>query len=238
MNTLTFIIRNVIKALRLIAGGHSAELRYQLRNKWKGVDFDFVSVEDLRVPSDCAHFHSNSGGPTLARVFKTIDVPPGSVALDLGSGKGGAALTLSGAGFAQVIGVELSGELIEVARDNAARLRRRNVRFVQADAAAFGEYDGVTHIYMYNPFPCGVMRHVLANLAASWARAPRPLTIVYRNPLCHDVIVASGLFHAGDERHPDEHTWRVYTSKSQAAVMVGLTPDVQIAGRSAFIERL
>jgi predicted RNA methylase len=212
MNAATFIARNLVKAVRLIAGGHLAELRYQLRNKWKGVDFEFVSVEELRLPADRAHFHSNSGGPTLARVFATIDVPAGSVALDLGSGKGGAVLTLSGAGFAEVIGVELSGELIEVARGNAARLRRRNVRFVQADAAAFREYDGVTHIYMYNPFPCEVMRHVVANLAASLARAPRPLTIVYRNPLCHDVIVASGLFEATDERHPDEHTWRVYTS--------------------------
>jgi 2-polyprenyl-3-methyl-5-hydroxy-6-metoxy-1,4-benzoquinol methylase len=213
MNAVTFIARNFVKAVRLIAGGHSAELRYQLRNKWKGVDFDFVSVEELRLPSDRAHFHSNSGGPTLARVFGTIDIPAGSVALDLGSGKGGDALTLSSAGFAEVIGVELSGELIEVARGNAARLRQRNVRFVQADAAAFREYDRVTHIYMYNPFPCEVMRHVMANIAASLARAPRPLTIVYRNPLCHDVIVASGLFDAGDERHPDEQPWRVYTSQ-------------------------
>jgi SAM-dependent methyltransferase len=192
----------------------------------EGVDFDFVSVEDLRVPSDCAHVHSNSGGPTLARGFETIDVPAGSVALDLGSRKGSAALTLSGAGFAEVIGVELSGKLIEIARDNAARLRQRNVRFVQADAAAFGEYDGVTRIL---PFACGVMRQVVANLVASLARAPRPLTIVYRNPLCHDVIVASGLFDAGDEHHPDEHTWRVCSTKPQAAVTVGLTPDVQIA---------
>jgi hypothetical protein len=112
-----------------------------------------------------------------------------------------------------VLGVELSGELIEVARRNAARLGRRNVRFLQADAGAFRDYDRVTHVYMYNPFPCTVMQQVLANLGTSLTNVPRRLRIVYRNPLCHGAIVASGLFDAGNEWQPDEHAWRVYQSR-------------------------
>ena len=212
MRSLT---RHLTKAVRLLLGGNIAELRYQLWNKWKGVDFGFVSNEDLGLPRDSTHFHSSSGGPTLARVFRTIEIPRGSVALDLGSGKGGAALTLSRAGFAEVIGVELSEELVQVARRNAARLGRRNVRFIQSDAAAFRDYDRVTHIFMYNPFPCEVMTHVMANLSASLEHAPRPMTIVYRKPLCHEVILASGLFEAGAEQRPrpDVHPWRVYRSR-------------------------
>jgi predicted RNA methylase len=148
-------------------------------------------------------------------VFRTIEIPPGSVALDLGSGKGGAALTLCRSGFAEVIGVELSEQLVQVARRNTARLGRRNVRFIHADAAAFRDYDRVTHIFMYNPFPCEVMRHVMTNLRASLERAPRPMTIVYRKPLCHEVIIASGLFEAGPEQRPprDVHPWRVYRGR-------------------------
>ena len=110
MKAVGSIIRNIAKAARLLRGGQAEELGYQLWNKWKGVDFEFVSLEDLGLSPDRAHFHSSSGGPTLARVFRTVGVPPGSVALDLGSGKGGAALTLSGLGFAEVIGVELSAD--------------------------------------------------------------------------------------------------------------------------------
>ena len=219
MISVASVARNVSKAGRLVLGGHGADVPYQLWIKWKGMDFEFVSVADLGLPPDRAFFHSSSGGPTLARVFRTIDVPRGSVALDLGSGKGGAVCTLSAVGFAEVLGVELSPELIDVARRNVARLGlgRSRVRFVQADAGLFQDCDRVTHIYMYNPFPCEVMRQVMANLRASLARAPRPLTIVYRNPLCHDVIVASGLFDAGDELHPDEHAWRVYRSRPSYA---------------------
>lgn len=197
----------------MLVDGQGAELRYQLWNKWKGVDFEFVSVEDLGLAPDRAHFHSSSGGPVLARVFATTDIAPASVALDLGSGKGSAALTLSRLGFAEVIGVELSRELIAVAEQNAARLGRRNVRFVQSDAAAFSDYDRVTHIYMYNPFPCAVMAQVIANLAASLKRMPRSVTIVYRNAKCHDKIVASGVFEAGPEQRPDEHVWRIYYAR-------------------------
>ncbi|HEY7499194.1 MAG TPA: class I SAM-dependent methyltransferase [Vicinamibacterales bacterium] len=204
------VIRRLTKAVRLLLRGNVGELRYRLWNKWKGVDFGFESTEHLALPP--AHFHYSSGGPILARVFETIEIPSGSVALDLGSGKGGAALTLSRAGFVEVVGVELSERLVHVARSNAERLGRRNVRFIHGNAGAFQDYDRVTHIFMYNPFPCEVMTQVMANLRASLDRAPRPLTIVYRKPLCHDVILSSGLFEAGpEERHPpDPHPWRVY----------------------------
>jgi SAM-dependent methyltransferase len=200
-------------AIRLLLSGNLAELRYRLWNNWKGVDFGFASTADLGLPPP--HFHYSSGGPVLARVFRTIEIPPGSVALDLGSGKGGAALTLSRSGFAEVIGVELSDAFVQVARRNAERLGRHNVRFIQADAAAFRDYDRVTHIFMYNPFPCEVMKHVMVNVESSLKRAPRPMTIVYRKPLCNEVIMASGLFEAGPERRqpPDVHSWRIYRSR-------------------------
>ena len=209
-----FPVRSVIhrlrKAARLVLRGDVAELRYRLWNKWKGVDFGFTSTADLGLPPE--HFHFSSGGPVLARVFRTIEIPPGSIALDLGSGKGGAALTLSRAGFSEVIGVELSEALVEIARRNAERLGRHNVRFIRMNAALFRDYDRVTHIFMYNPFPCEVMAQVMTELGASLERAPRSITIVYRNPRCHDVIVASGLFEAGPEQRPrpDVHPWRVY----------------------------
>ena len=204
------VIRRLRKGVRLLLQGNIAELRYRIGNKVKGVDFGFVSTADLGLPPE--HFHFSSGGPILARVFRAMEIPAGSVALDLGSGKGGAALTLSRAGFAEVIGVELSDPLVQVARRNAERLGSRNVRFVQGNAALFQDYDRVTHIFMYNPFPCEVMKHVIVNLEASLKRVPRRMTIVYRKPLCNEVILASGRFEAGPEQwyRPDPHPWRVY----------------------------
>jgi SAM-dependent methyltransferase len=185
-------------------------LHYELWNRFKGVDFEHVPLDALGLPPSRAHFHSSSGGPTLARVFRDVGVARGSVVIDLGSGKGGAALTLCRLGFAEVIGVEWSPVLIATARRNAGRLGARGVRFVEADAGLFDGYDQATHIYMYNPFPCPVVAQVLERLTESLRRAPRQLAMVYRNPLCHDAIMATGVFIAEPERRPDHHAWRVY----------------------------
>jgi SAM-dependent methyltransferase len=207
------LARKIATAARLLRDGRGDELRYRLWNRWKGIELGFVSVQDLNLPVDRAHGHGSSGGPALARVFEHVDIPPGSVIVDLGSGKGGAALTLSALGFEHVIGVELSPSLVEIARRNAARLRLGNVRFIQADAAAFHELDRVTHVYMFNPFPAEVMATVMANLRASLARVPRALTLVYVNPAYAAVVEECGLFESGAEGRLDEHVWRVYRAR-------------------------
>jgi tRNA A58 N-methylase Trm61 len=141
-----------------------------------------------------------------------VGVPPGSVALDFGSGKGGAVIALAGLPFDEVIGVELSPALIAIAARNIERLRlQRRVRFVQTDAAEFHELDRVTHIFMFNPFPCQVMIRVLANLDASLRRAPRELRVVYRNPVCHQLLADARLFQSIDEEQPSgDLPWRIY----------------------------
>jgi tRNA A58 N-methylase Trm61 len=126
-------------------------------------------------------------------------VPIGSKAIDLGSGKGGAVITLSQFRFDEVVGLEISGELVRVARSNSTRLGLRNVRFVCADVRLFTEFDDFSHIYMYNPFPCDILKEALAHLRESLVRKPRSLILIYKNPTCHSTIVDSGLFPANRE---------------------------------------
>ena len=210
------LARKIVTAARLLRDGRGDELLYRLWNRWKGVELGFVSVQDLGLPADRAHGHGSSGGPALARVFEHLEIPPGSVLVDLGSGKGGAALTLSRLGFDEVIGVELSASLIDVARRNAARLGRRNVRFIHADAAAFHDLDRVTHSYLFNPFPATVLATVVAHLRASLTRVPRTVTVLYVNPAYAGVIDESDLFEIGPEGRLDEHAWRVYRTRHRS----------------------
>jgi SAM-dependent methyltransferase len=194
-----------------VASGRTDEVLYSLQNRLRKIDLEHVSVDDLGLPPDRAHFHSSSGGPDCARILRSLRIPRGSVGLDLGSGKGGAALTMARFPFDEVIGVELSDALIAIARANLQRAGLRHVRFVQADASEFTDLDRVTHIYMYNPFPCNVMRAVMGNVRASLSRRARELTIVYKNPLCHETIVeVPGWFEKTDERMLDEQWWYVY----------------------------
>jgi SAM-dependent methyltransferase len=203
-------VRRLLQIVRLLASGRSGELLYALKIRRYGLDFEYVSTEDLGLSERRSHFHSNSGGPEFERVLRTLRIAPDSCALDLGSGKGGAAITLRSFPFAEVVGVEISPQLVEVARGNAARLKLRNIRFEESDAGAYTALDCFTHIYMYNPFPCAVTRQVLNNLRASLEQSDRELVLIYRNPLCDAEIAASGLFSKVDEHKPGEHWWYIY----------------------------
>jgi 16S rRNA G966 N2-methylase RsmD len=210
--TLQRMLKVAGVAIRLIRTGQTEELRFVIRNRWQGLDLDFVSVEDLGLSPDRAEAHSATRAPVLRRIFRKIGIPPGSVVIDFGSGKGSAVIALAGLPFAEVIGVELSPALMAIAERNIARLRlERRVRFVHIDAAEYQDLDRVTHIFMFNPFPCAVMARVMANLAASLTRAPRPLSLVYRNPRCDQAISDARLFHTVDEEQPaGDLPWRIY----------------------------
>ena len=175
-----------------------------------GLDLEFVSAEGLGLSPETSHYHSNSGGPDCARVFRALRIPPGSVALDLGSGKGGAVITLRELPFEEIVGVEISPELVSIATDNVTRLGLRNIRFVQCDAAEFTDLDRITHIYMYNPFPCSVVGRVMDNIAASIASVDREITLIYRNPLCDATIRSSGLFERMRSMTIEDHECVIY----------------------------
>ena len=175
-----------------------------------GLDLDFVPAEGLGLSPDSPHHHSNSGGPDCARIFRSLRIPPGSVAADLGSGKGGAAITLRELPFEEIVGVEISPKLVSIANENATRLKLRNVRFVQCDAGAFTDLDRITHIYMYNPFPCEVVARVMKNIEASIESVDREITLIYRNPICDAVIRSSGLFERISSTMIGEHECIIY----------------------------
>jgi SAM-dependent methyltransferase len=188
---------SVKKARKLwwfVKAGRFDYLAYAARNRIRGLDFGYVDLKRMGFPPSRANNYTNTGGPDLARMVRSLDIPAGTSALDLGSGKGGAVLTLSRLGYARVVGVEVAPGLAAVARRNAERSNCTNVEFVCADAADFRDLDSFAHIYLYNPFPSSVMKEVLHNLALSLGRAPRTLTLIYCNPILDDLILGSGLF--------------------------------------------
>jgi hypothetical protein len=97
-----------------------------------------------------------------------------------------------------VVGVELSPRLAATAEANVAAsrdsLRCQDVQVVVADAVEYEIPDDATVIYMYNPFRGPVFQAVIDNLLASVRRRPRRVRIVYRTPMEHERLVATGRF--------------------------------------------
>jgi SAM-dependent methyltransferase len=116
--------------------------------------------------------------------------------VDLGCGMGRVVMLATHRPFQQVVGVEFSPALCEIARENLAAydsaLRRcRDARIVCADAKNFALPRGDLVIYMYNPFRGPVMQTIVDRLART---RTDELVLIYHTPLERALVEASGAF--------------------------------------------
>ena len=144
--------------------------------------------------------------------------------VDLGSGKGRVVLLAAMRRFREVVGVELSPKLHDIARRNrdlvaSAGVLRSPIRFELGDAAELDVPRGPVVLYLYHPFQESVAEAVLARVVASIQRAPRPFAILYGHPTLQRPIRASaftrgGVFEQAGAR-PSERSrigWTIFTN--------------------------
>lgn len=180
-----------------------AGLVYFLSTSLRGLDLGKVSAASLGLAPETGEEYQDGGGPHLPRVLRRLALPREWHALDFGSGKGGALIAL-GRWFAQVHGVEYSASLVAKARRNLARVNATNVTMEPGDARGLLTLDRFQVFHFFNPFGPEVMATVLANIAASLQRAPRPIVAIYNNPECEAQFVDAGW------EHWQQFEWRGY----------------------------
>jgi SAM-dependent methyltransferase len=116
--------------------------------------------------------------------------------VDVGSGMGRVVLLASQRPFRQIVGVEISPALHEIARENRARfpaadVRCRDLRLVRSDAASFTFPRGDLVVYLYNPFRSEVFEPLLDGLLAI---PKRDLVLLYHTPLERESIESRAVF--------------------------------------------
>jgi len=122
--------------------------------------------------------------------------PERSTFVDVGSGMGRVVLLASLRPFRQIVGVEISPALHQIARDNRQRfppadVRCRDVRLVRADAASFTFPRGDLVVYLYNPFGAEVLEPVLDALLSA---PQRDIVLLYHTPLRRESIERRDVF--------------------------------------------
>jgi 16S rRNA G966 N2-methylase RsmD len=158
-----------------------------------------VALADLGIAGPDRVSYKPAPWLVLRRALPRRAVTPDDVFADFGSGMGRvvfqAALHYP---FKRVIGVELSPELHRIAEGNIdrnrARFRCRRVDLVRADVLDYAVPDDVTVVFLDNPFTGQIFAAVVERLLASVDRRPRPLTVVYFNPVEHERLMATGRF--------------------------------------------
>ena len=117
--------------------------------------------------------------------------------VDLGSGKGRTLLMASEHPFRRIVGVELIAELHRAAEENiheyhSATQQCKQIEAVLADAREFELPEEPLVLYLFNPLPERALSDFLQRLEKSLKRAPRPVWVVYHNPLLEGAFDASG----------------------------------------------
>jgi SAM-dependent methyltransferase len=142
------------------------------------------------------HYEATPPGDVERLIAAAQLTPERATFVDVGSGMGRVVLMASRWPFKQIVGVEISPALHEVARENLAAfdptLRRcRDVRLVRADAAGYAFPRGDLAVYLYNPFRAPVIAAITARMLTG---PRRRVTLLYHTPVERATVEASGGF--------------------------------------------
>jgi SAM-dependent methyltransferase len=179
--------------------------RYLLiKERIKRVDFvTVVKPEEVGLDPKHVGHTSPSGNKYLVRLLKDLQISDQDTILDIGCGKGSAMSVMLKFPFARVDGIELSKEVSEIAIRNLTNLKRQRWHVFNGDAITYRDYNAYSMLYLYNPFPEEIMRHVIANLRSSIAGREQEILVIYNNPVCHQLFVKDGVF-CKQREYPDQ----------------------------------
>jgi SAM-dependent methyltransferase len=198
-------LRRMLGIFAEFAGDSAPSKRKQ---RYGDADYDW----DYRVDTTAATvswrsrliglFHSPYQ-PTEPELFRQMlgcmDVDfRGFTFIDIGSGKGRALLMAADFPFHGVLGVELLPELHRIAQANMNRYASPSqqcfsVQSVCADAREFAFPPQALLLYLFNPLPEPGLRRLLENLQQSLRENPRPMYLLYHNPLLEHVLAANSM---------------------------------------------
>jgi hypothetical protein len=161
-------------------------------------------------PTESVLFHEMIGAVSARAGFDFREF----IFLDLGSGKGRTLLMASDYPFRRIVGVELFPVLNDTARNNICRYQSESQRCfamesICGDAGEFAFPVEPTVLFLFNPFPERGLRHVMENLEQSLQEHPRPVYVLYHNPVLEHVMGASTAL----EKIAGTHQYAMYVSR-------------------------
>jgi hypothetical protein len=119
--------------------------------------------------------------------------------IDIGSGRGRALLMAADYPFRRILGIELLPELHRVAKENIAKYKSESQRCFSIDCVLGDVVEFVFPpepivLYLFNPLPETGLARLISNLEHSLREHPRPVFILYHNPVLEKVLAGSVAF--------------------------------------------
>ncbi|MDQ2872789.1 MAG: class I SAM-dependent methyltransferase [Candidatus Eremiobacteraeota bacterium] len=146
--------------------------------------------------------------------------------IDAGSGMGRAVMLASRYSFLQIVGIEVSPALHEVAKENLTAWRAQSdlacsdIRLVRADASAYAYPPGDLLLFLYNPFGARTVARTLERVLTTRANGDR-LFVVYHTPE-HALAAQNSTFELVTEMRAGR-VYRVKSARSSSSMRSGST---------------
>ena len=156
------------------------ERKYQLDTRSE------VAIDDLDIDA-AAKAQADKYKPTRKRYFRKVmeqlSLPPGGVFVDVGCGKGRVLLLASHYGFDEVLGLEISPSLTDIARQNANNFKNRArgcspIRVECTNVLDYKLTGAESVLFLYSPFGYEVTKQFVENLSLSLLTHPRDLWLI------------------------------------------------------------
>ena len=164
--------------------------------KYKTDTRNKISLHDLTVTGENKE-HGSFYQPTMAlsfnRLLERVPLPPESVLVDFGCGKGRVLLLAVLRGIPKAVGIEFSPELCAIARNNIkiveqATGARLDITVVEGDVTHYEIKDDQNVFFFFNPFDDVVLEAVVKNIKKSLQRKPREIAVIYYNPVHSHIL--------------------------------------------------
>ncbi len=138
--------------------------------------------------------------------------------IDIGSGKGRALLMAADYPFRRVLGIELLPELHRVAQENIKKYKSDSqqcfaIECLLADAGEIAFPSEPIVLYLFNPLPESGLARMISNMEHSLREHPRPVFVLYHNPLLERVLARSPAFN----RIAGTHQYSIFSRNVAAA---------------------
>jgi predicted RNA methylase len=165
-----------------------------------------ASLDVIELPeAQYAVHYEPSSAEVVRRALEKLSIDAaGFTFVDFGSGKGRVLLVAASFPFKEVIGVEFSRELHEIALSNIARLqpavsRAGKVSSIHCEASAFTLPSGKLVCYFNNPFGPPVMARVVQRLVAHHRDHGCQIIVAYAVPRHRGIFEDAAIFEILDE---------------------------------------
>lgn len=178
---------------------------YRQNIRESGLDTDgIVELDELDIPEELrssASRYEAASDYEFRDVLEKLHIDCSAYNfVDYGSGKGAILAAAARYPFQSVTGIELSGDLHQVALQNIEEMKQRDMVRAGALTSIHGDAAGYTlppvpHvIYVFNAFGPEVLRGVLDRISVDLADVREPIYFLYNNPMHHKLLEISPEF--------------------------------------------